>query len=76
MKSTALRFIVTVGMISGIAFAMSPAEVNAQTPTRRVCVKQNRSGRCIQFKALVQQPAQQPIRSRSSSSSDNSNRNR
>lgn len=77
MKSTALRFIVTVGMISGIAFAMSPAEVNAQTTSRRVCVRRNSSGRCVQTKIVrVQQPAQQPIQSRSSSSSDNSNRNR
>ncbi len=66
MKSTALRFIVTVGMISGIAFAMSPAEVNAQTTSRRVCVRRNSSGRCVQTKIVPQ-----PIRSRSESSRDN-----
>lgn len=65
MKSTALRFIVTVGMISGIAFAMSPTEVNAQTTTRIVCVR-NLSGRCVPQKIV-----RQPTRSRSQSSRDN-----
>jgi hypothetical protein len=64
MKSTALRFIVTLGMISGIAFAMPPAEVNAQT-TNRGCVR-NSSGRCVRTKIGTQ-----PTRSRSESSRDN-----
>jgi hypothetical protein len=63
MKSIVLRLLVTLGMMSGMAIIMPPAEVNAQAPTRRVCVQRNAAGRCIRSKVVrVKQPVRKPVR--------------
>ncbi len=66
MKSTVLRLLVTLVMMSGMALIMPPAEVNAQAPTRRVCVKRNAAGKCIRSKVVqVRKSLRKPVKSTS-----------
>lgn len=63
MKSIVLRLLVTLGMMSGMAIITPPAQVNAQAPTRRVCVQRNAAGKCIRSRVVrAKRPVRQSVR--------------
>lgn len=69
MNLNTLRLTLGMGMLAALTIATSPAQVNAQTQTRTVCVRRI-FGWCVQTRVIVIQTPQPstPPRSESASS--------